>query len=141
MRCKYGGRSCPKKITERGQKKRRKREQCSGEISKTFRERNFFRNFFRERLKYILLPWTFNQFFSFPFLFLLSFFPKLDSYVSKEKEREREEIVIELRLPLVTNIKSRFLPFPNFREETRRTEEEEGEEEELMQIVQNLSRS
>lgn len=118
----------PEEITERGQKKRRKREQCSGEISKTFRERNFFRNFFRERLKYILLPWTFNQFFSFPFLFLLSFFPKLDSYVSKEKEREREreEIVIELRLPLVTNIKSRFLPFPNFREETRRRRRRKG---------------
>lgn len=101
----------------------------------------FFEIFFREWLKYLLTLESWVIFSLSSPLFII--IPPKTRFVQRERKREREEIVIELRyLPSVTNIKSRFLSFRNLREETRkRRKGEEKEEEELMQIVQNLSRS
>lgn len=121
MRCKYGGIEVARRNNgEEG--RRRKKERGTVLNIENFQGEEFFfeKFFFRQSLKissYLEELANFFLFLSFLIIILLSLSPKLDSC----REREREEIVIELRLSSATNIKSPFLlSFPNFWEETRK---------------------
>lgn len=112
MRCKYGGIEVARR--NNGERRRKKERGTVLNIENFQGEEFFFEKFFfRQSLKissYLGELANFFLFLSF-LIILLSLSPKLDSY----REREREEIVIELRLSSATNIKSPFLlSFPNF---------------------------